>query len=355
MVPLHLPYRTGVTGVLDTPDALLELEAGWEDLAARATFPTATHAWTVAAAKTLVGGGRLLVATVERRGRLVAAAPLVMHGDRAEILGGAELREPADLLYETAEDCRDLAAWLAREGLVLTLRRLPRGSPTVSALRAAHQRRAVVAVRPTPGTPTIALTGWDTRRLSPRRASDLRRAERRARALGPVVATVIAPSPDEAPVLLARAAAIEYRSWKAREGTALLQDELRRPFFEELVRRAAATGSLRFAFLEIDGRPAATQIALRHRDAYWVLKMGYDEEFARCSPGILLIHHTVEQAAQAGLHSYELLGYPEAWTQAWTQEERPLNGVRVYPGLRGMARLGADVGDLARMHLTPRW
>ncbi len=47
--------------------------------------------------------------------------------------------------------------------------------------------------------------------------------------------------------------------------------------------------SLRIAFLRIAGRPVAMQIAVERAQRLWLLKIGYDEEYARCSPGQLLM------------------------------------------------------------------
>src|SRR5207247_3695751 len=131
------------------------------------------------------------------------------------------------------------------------------------------------------GTPTIALDGQEPEsRLSSRRRSDLRRARRHAEAMGEVTSEVLAPSPQEVPALLAEAIAIEARSWKARAGTALASDPVRRGFFERYALAAAADGTLRLAFLRIGGQGAAMQIAVECGRRFWLLKIGYDERFA---------------------------------------------------------------------------
>lgn len=342
----------GRVRVIDDLGAFDELRPQWDALAATAPFPTATHAWVASAMATLLADRQAAVAVVESRGRLVAAAPMVEADDGLELLGARELGEPADLLHETPEHLPVLARWLAGSGAPSVLRRLPTGSPTTAAMRTAARRRGILLAREVPGCPTIPLDGgWRAgeARPSSRRLSDLRRARRRSELLGEVSTDIRDPAPDEVEELLAEAVRVEAASWKGRQGTALAADPLRGPFFDELARRTAADGSLRLAFLRIDGRPVAMQIAVEHAGSYWLLKMGYDEWFARSSPGMQLMRDTILEATLRGLRSYELLGYPEPWTGIWTQESRPMTSLRLYPARAvGMARLGTDLSSQAR-------
>ena len=76
---------------------------------------------------------------------------------------------------------------------------------------------------------------------------------------------------------------------------------------------------------------------------FWLLKVGYDEAFARCSPGHLLMVETLRYAAQRGLRTFEFLGSAEQWTQVWTDEVRPCVSVWAYPhNCRGVAAFTWD-------------
>ena len=111
-------------------------------------------------------------------------------------------------------------------------------------------------------------------------------------------------------------------------------------------------GALRMCFLRIGDAVAAAQIAVTFGDRFWLLKIGYDEAFARCSPGTLLSLETIRYAAARGLRSYEFLGGPEPWTRMWTDQERPCVSLRVYPAsLRGIWVLAGAVGKIARRRL----
>ena len=108
-------------------------------------------------------------------------------------------------------------------------------------------------------------------------------------------------------------------------------------FFRRYARAAAGLGTLRLCFLRhIDGRPAAAQQpAIETGERFWLLKIGYDPVFGRCSPGTLLIAETIRHAAARGLRAYEFLGAVEPWTALWTEQAHRCVALGVFPLVRG--------------------
>ena len=91
------------------------------------------------------------------------------------------------------------------------------------------------------------------------------------------------------------------------------------------------------------------QLAVECGGRFWLLKVGYDEEFKRSSPGTLLMLETVRHAAALGLESYEFLGTVESWTRVWTEHERACVALRAYPPRPGgLAAAALDAGRFAR-------
>lgn len=161
--------------------------------------------------------------------------------------------------------------------------------------------------------------------------------------MGRLRCEVLAPTVDNVGPLLEEAFGVEAAGWKGREGSALSCDVKRGRFFKRYAALAARKGILRLCFLRIGGRAAAMQLAVEWANRFWLLKIGYDESFDRCSPGTLLILETVRYAAQRRLGSYEFLGTVEPWTRMWTRLERPCLSVAVYPaGLKGLAAVAAE-------------
>jgi CelD/BcsL family acetyltransferase involved in cellulose biosynthesis len=225
-------------------------------------------------------------------------------------------------------------------------------SPTGEALHKAFGRGTLFYTREAAPYPWIALDeGWrePEQKFNSDRRSDLRRARRRAEKEGDVTCEVISPRRDELGPLLEEVFRVEAAGWKGREGTALASDVLRREFFTEFAQGAADAGILRLAFLRIGERTAAVQLAAECGGRFWLLKVGYDEEFKRSSPGTLLMLETVRHAAERGLDSYEFLGTVEAWTRVWTEQERECVALRAYPPRPGgLAAAALDAGRFAR-------
>ena len=335
-------------------DELAGLEQGWDVLASRWGSPIDSFRWAKACAG-MIAGDRLSLYMVAVGGsRPTAIAPLVRRsecGDRLELLGVNEHFEPMDFLYESPQALSALTCTLVRLGLPLFLKRVVADSPVVPELRRSCRGRAVIVCRPVSGAPWIPLdAGWANpeQKLGPGRASDIRRARKNAARLGQLRFEVLSPCMPEVNHLVEEAFQVEAASWKGRAGSAMLQDPLRGQFYRQFAAAACERGILRMCFMRIDGRPVAMQMAAECGRRFWLLKIGYDEQFSRCSPGTLLMLETLRYAATHGLSSYEFLGTDEPWTRVWTQNIRPCVSVRIYQITgNGMMALVADLSRIA--------
>jgi CelD/BcsL family acetyltransferase involved in cellulose biosynthesis len=85
------------------------------------------------------------------------------------------------------------------------------------------------------------------------------------------------------------------------------------------------------------------QFAVEHAGHFWLLKMGFDQDVARCAPGQLLMIESLRFAASQKCEVYEILGSSEPWNQVWTQLEHPAVSVRIYrAGVRGAVDAAVD-------------
>ena len=161
--------------------------------------------------------------------------------------------------------------------------------------------------------------------------------------MGPLSFEMVSPTSSELELLLEEAFRVEASGWKGRSGSALARDVARGLFFSRYAAAACQKGILRLGFLRIGGRAVAMQLGVECNGRFWGLKCGYDEAYARCSPGTLLILETVRYAAERGLRSFEFLN-DLRWIQMWTQLVRPCISLQAYPpSLRGMAILAGDI------------
>jgi CelD/BcsL family acetyltransferase involved in cellulose biosynthesis len=171
----------------------------------------------------------------------------------------------------------------------------------------------------------------------------LRRAARTAEKIGPLSYQILSPYPSQLAPILEEALEVEAANWKGSEGSAIARDHLRGSFYRHYAAAASAAGILRVCFLRVGGKAVAMQLAIESARGFWLLKIGYREEFARCSPGMLLMAETIRYAASRGLASYEFLGNADNWTRVWTSEEIPTVTIRTYPfGVAGVVTLAAD-------------
>jgi CelD/BcsL family acetyltransferase involved in cellulose biosynthesis len=326
-----------------------EIALFWRTLESDITSPMQHCLWSESCRATLPLDGELHFVVVKTGSQTGAIAPLVRTKGilgRLELLGVKMLREPTDLVFSDPAALRILARNLVNLGLPLFLDRIPAGSPTITAIQEAYRGRGLVLLRPAHPYPRILLhQGWrkPETQLNSGRRSDLRRSVRNAEKIGPLSYQILSPTPSQLAPLLEEALEVEAANWKGNSGSAIAYDKLRGQFYRHYAAAASAAGFLRLCFLRIGGKAVAMQLALECARAFWLLKIGYRQEFARCSPGTLLMAETIRYAASRGLVSYEFLGNADNWTRIWTQNEIPCVTIRAYPfKVRGVAVLAAD-------------
>jgi hypothetical protein len=320
----------------------------WRLLSEDSNSPMHQYAWVKACSDAFADCGKLhlIVVGTDQPGAL---GPFIVRGrrlNRMECLGVDELYEPTDFPHSDPASLACLVNTLVELRRPLLLRRILADSPVLTALRNAFQPRGFLMTRPVTGSPWIALdSSWlePEKKLSSSRRSSFRRSLRKAQEIGEVQYEIRSPKPQELPSLLTESLQVEAASWKGRTGSALLTDTDRRRFFERYTAIASERGILRLCFVRIGGHAAATQIAVECGEGFWLLKVGYDETFARCSPGNLLMVQTLRYAASQGLRTYEFLGSAEPWTEIWTDRLRPCVAVWAYPNNpRGIAAFTLD-------------
>jgi CelD/BcsL family acetyltransferase involved in cellulose biosynthesis len=337
-----------------TPAELAQIEAAWRWLGDQPSSlrsgPTEQFDWAATCMTWGAQDRQLRVVAVSRGDRLVAVAPLELKRSRGvrrlAMLGAAELFEPMSLLVSDGWALRRLAAAMAGQRRPMLLHPLVIDKTGLEALRSELSEHGRVFIRPQAGYPWIPLdASWQEPEvhLNSGRRSDLRRARRRAETLGDVATELLTPTPSELDRLLDEALAVESRSWKGREGTALAQDASRAEFYRKYAHALCRQGCLRMCFLRIAGQAVAMQIAAVQGGGFWLLKIGYDAEYSACSPGVLLLRDSIAHAAESGLRSFEFLGQNEPWIAVWTDHVRPCVSLRMYPyNLSGYCALAAD-------------
>jgi CelD/BcsL family acetyltransferase involved in cellulose biosynthesis len=333
------------SGVTVTPQEFDSLKPEWDRLALRHRLPTLSHAWIRASLSALDPGDTpLLIALKGRDGALRAGGALVKSPDTSYLrfLSSYALPEPAYVIADDAAAERDLFKALRRIGLPLELRRIPTTHFAPATLGRALGGAALRVLRSEGGSPYLPLAGsWDDfeAALPPNRRSDLRRAYRKAAALGTIEHEISASDSKTAPALLSRYIELERYSWKYDAGTAIEIDPKAHRFFQALTESPAR---LVFGFVRLNGVTVAAQIMLDFADTLWVLKTAFHNEYRGCSPGVILMNEAVKFGFHNGSQVFEFLGFEEPWLQVWSRGKREYQTLRLYTyspqGVRELCR-----------------
>jgi CelD/BcsL family acetyltransferase involved in cellulose biosynthesis len=339
------------------------IQQACDALADRRHNPFLRYDWLLSCLQTLHDEAQLHIVVRREGGEVTAVAPLVavrQHGhERLEIAGTALLLEPCGLLYRDDAALAGLTRELVALGRPLLLRGQAVGGDTEQALRRTmtDDRSGLLLLRGSRTTHVVPMHESFPafmKSLSSKMRQDVRRLWARADTLGRTRVDLLHPTPADVSPLMDTIVAVESAGWKRGAPTSLAQHDGLRRFFGALALRAAAAGTLRVGLLRIGATVAAAQLSIEACGRLWVLKMGFDESTAWCSPGFLLMHESIRDAHERRLDAVELLGSAEPWQERWRPESRLFRSTLVYPyTVRGLSSFAMDaIGRGARQMLA---
>jgi CelD/BcsL family acetyltransferase involved in cellulose biosynthesis len=317
---------------------LASIAAQWNALADRFKTPLLRHEWFSASAEAFCPPGKLSIAVGRSGNDIVAIAPLVSNPNfgmkRLELLGTSILGEPSGFLYKDKESLISLLNNSLKLNKPIFFRGLGYDSPEMEYLKGTTNFRWRYSQLSSFASPWIPIeTSWDKyyATISSDRRSTFRRMEKRAKQLGEIKYEVLMPTPADLGKLLPEVFEVEMSSWKSRVGTALKTHKALGNFFSLYSHAAAEMGMLRIAFLRINDKAVAAQLLVEYANRLWVFKIGYDETYARCSPGSLLMNEVVKYAFDKQLEAFEMLGTNQAWLNVWPNRLHEYHNFRLYP------------------------
>lgn len=326
LIRSNLTSAPGRSELVTTPEELRSLGPQWDRLAARFPTPLLSHDWFVAAAEALHAKDRLNVILRKSGDEVTAIAPLVERrrfGFRSlSFIGYDVLREPSGVLYQHPAHLRDLLQDIVACRAPVNFDRVE-DPLLVAELSSLEGGTAEGLIQTLASSPWIRIDGpWKAyyETITAKWRSAHRRATKKAEAEGALGFEFFSPGPGEADDLMRLFIDVEGRSWKSRLGTSLAANSSLRAFFERYGRSAAARGIARFAVMRVGGVPVSAQFGVDYGRRHWLLKIGYDEKYSHCSPGILLMYKALERTFNDGLEGFEFLGSNEAWIQVWNHK-----------------------------------
>jgi hypothetical protein len=132
------------------------------------------------------------------------------------------------------------------------------------------------------------------RAFSGRRRKDMRSQARRLAEQGKIEFTELLEESD-VEQWVTDFLRLEASGWKGNEGSAIASKKEDHEFFMVLAREGFRRGQLRMLSLKLNGQPIALTFDLTTGRAVFALKIAYDEEYARFSPGVLLEMDNVQR------------------------------------------------------------
>lgn len=129
---------------------------------------------------------------------------------------------------------------------------------------------------------------------------------------------------------------LHAKRWAGDGGSQGITSDRVEKFHREVARRFARKNQVRLYTLNVDGRAIASVYMLGKGQTRYFYQSGYDPEFSKQSPGLVLLARTIEDAFTEGASEYDFLHGSEPYKFEWANGERATLSLRVaVPTLRG--------------------
>jgi CelD/BcsL family acetyltransferase involved in cellulose biosynthesis len=303
----------------------------WQALA-RDVPPMCTPEFALLTAR-LLGETDVVLFGVRQGGMLTAALPMARRGRTLRAVRGdhtprVELVGDDDAVPALWQSMCESGGWD-----VLELSGVAADSPLARIIPdLAREARCEVHIHETTRAPWF-LVDHIEQRIHRRFRGDMRRLEKQ---IGGVELERIA-AVDRA--VLLDVLRLEAAAWKGAAGTAIACDPRLARFYAAVARVFARKRALNIAFLRARGKRIAAQFALEDQGTLYLMKVGYDPEYAHFGPGQLLVREAAADAARRGLERYDLMGKDTSWKMKWTSSVRTHVQMTIYaPSARGRTR-----------------
>ncbi len=141
--------------------------------------------------------------------------------------------------------------------------------------------------------------------------------------------TRIIENPEQEPRLLERLIAVEA---KKRVGGQLVDPFFGRhpDVFQSLLDSLGRMGWISIALMELGERLLGWHFLFRCGQELWGYQMAYDHDFARLSPGTMLIPAVIDYGFARGFRVYDFLRGEEPYKMRWTTDFRQSHRVQIW-------------------------
>ena len=234
-----------------------------------------------------------------------------------------------NLLLDPQADWREALGVLVREGLAnsawpwLWLEPIESDSPRWLALVEVLNEAGISSelIDLTTIDETLLPESWEAY-LASRSRNHRRNIRRRWRSFAAEGGRLIVhrqPAVDALRGILRRGFEVETRCWKHRRGSTVLETPGMFDFYCAQARVLAERDQLLLALLELNARPIAFQYGFLAKGCYSLMKIAYDEAYAKLSPGQLLMGQMIHwmEEHEPELKRLDFLGPSSEATRSW--------------------------------------
>lgn len=356
--------------IIHDREALASLQNDWNRLAMRFQSPLLRHEWFMSCVYAFSYRQKPAVFIVRNHGAVEAIAPLAtVRGvgmSSLEVMGASVLGEPCGFLFKDRRSLDELFRAIVSDGRPVHLDRMMSDCPELKVLDTVSSEERMFGHDRESRSPWLPIAGdWKSyeKSISSSRRSSLRRAYRRAAEAGTLTFEIVSPGNDELDPYFEEVVSVEAAGWKEKVGTSMNANAALRNFFWYYAHATARMGILRLGFAKMNGTSIAVLMGVQYAQKFWVLKIGFDEQWAKCSPGNLLMHETIRWSFERGLRAFEFLGNEEIWIHIWTDLSHIYQSQSVYPlTVRGVVSFGIDLPRMlmqraasARRKIAKQW
>ncbi len=124
---------------------------------------------------------------------------------------------------------------------------------------------------------------------------------------------------------------LEASGWKGRQGSAIKNDKLLHQFYLRIHNKISELGWLELHLMSVNGEIIAAHFGVRMKRTLILLKIAFDENYARYTPGSLLFFKMMEKIySDQDIDEVNCLT-DMRWHQTWKMRKRNFNDLRLYP------------------------
>lgn len=115
---------------------------------------------------------------------------------------------------------------------------------------------------------------------------------------------------------------LESKGWKGEQGSAVLKKTGVDEFYLNIARHFDKQGQFYSSAIFFGETMVAFNFSLIFEGVFYLLKVAYDEDYSRYSPGHIMIYYILQDVFEKGLKEFDFLGPSMSWKLEWAGKSR---------------------------------